>query len=109
MGTRRTPLVPAISTSAPRQSSAGGESPEKAAQQILLLGATWQRSPSFFRQKPQLLRHRSDWLYQRQRVSRQILPPIVPMLRSTGEATVAAASVSTGYFSRRSGDRSISD
>ena len=58
-------------------------------------GATWQRSPSFLMQKPQPLRQVSDWLYQRQRVSRQMFPPIVPMLRSTGDATVAAASVST--------------
>ena len=47
-------------------------------------------------QNPHPLRQVSDWLYQRQRVSRQMLPPIVPMLRSKGEATVAAASVSTG-------------
>jgi hypothetical protein len=47
-------------------------------------------------QNPQPLRQVSDWLYHRQRVSRQMLPPIVPMFRSTGEATVAAASVSTG-------------
>ena len=89
------PFAEAISISAPRHSSAGGVSPENAAQQILLLGATWQRSPSFFRQKPQLLRHSSDWLYQRQRVSRQMFPPIVPMLRNTGDATVFVASYRT--------------
>src|SRR5271165_6485899 len=95
-GTRRGPLGPAISTSAPRHISAGAVSPENAAQQNFPPGATWHRSPSFFRQKPQLLRHNSDWLYHRQRVSRQRLPPIVPMLRRTGEATVFAAWYSTG-------------
>ena len=98
---------PAISISAPRHSSAGGVSPENAAQQVLLLGATWQRSPSFFRQKPQLLRHSSDWLYQRQRVSRQMLPPIVPMLRNTGDATVFVASYRTRYSCRMSGECSM--
>ena len=85
-------LRPAISTSAPRHSSAGGVSPENVAQQKFPPGATWHRSPSFFRQKPQLLRHSSDWLYHRQRVSRQMLPPRVPILRITGEATVFTAS-----------------
>ena len=75
---------------------AGGVSPENAAQQVVPPGATWQRSPSFFKQKPQLLRHCSDWLYQRQRVSRQMLPPIVRMLRKTGEAIVFTAACSTG-------------
>src|SRR5208283_1707196 len=95
-GTRRRPLAPAISISAPRHSSAGGVSPEKAAQQVFPPGATWHKSPSFFRQKSQLFRHNSDWLYQRQRVSRQILPPSVPMFRSTGDATVFVAWYSTG-------------
>jgi len=70
-------------------------SAEKAAQHFVPPGATWQRSPSFLMQNPQDLRQVSDWLYQRQRVSRQILPPIVPMLRRIGEATVLAASAST--------------
>ena len=90
---RRIPAALAISISAFRHSSAGGVSPENAAQHFVPPGATWQRSPSFLMQNPQPLRHVSDWLYQRQRVSRQMFPPIVPMLRSTGEATVAAASV----------------
>ena len=95
---------PAISISAPRHSSAGGVSPEKAAQQNFPPGATWHRSPSFFRQKPQLFRHSSDWLYHRQRVSRQRLPPMVPMLRNTGEATVLTASYRTGKSLRISGE-----
>src|SRR5436305_15277812 len=95
---RRIPLGPAISISARRHNSAGGVSPENAAQHLLPPGATWQRSPSFFMQKPHDFRHASDWLYQRQRVSRQILPPIVPMWRISGEATVFAASVKTVYF-----------
>src|ERR1700685_3927947 len=98
---RREPRGLTISTSAFRQSSAGGVSPENTAQHLLPPGATWQRSPSFLMQKPQPLRQVSDWLYQRQRVSRQIFPPIVPILRSTGEATVAAASVRTGKCWRR--------
>src|SRR5690242_10376002 len=95
IGTRRVPLGPAISTSASRHSSAGGVSPEKAAQQVVPPGATWHRSPSFLMQKPHDVRQVTDWLYQRQRVSRQMLPPIVPMLRSTGDATVRTASRST--------------
>ena len=83
----------AISISAFRHSNAGGVSPENTAQHFVPPGATWQRSPSFLMQNPQPLRHVRDWLYQRQRVSRQMFPPIVPMLRRTGEATVAAASV----------------
>src|ERR1700678_454479 len=85
-----------ISSSAPRHNNAGGVSPENVAQQKSPPGATWHKFPSFFRQKPQLLRHSRDWLYQRQRVSRQMLPPSVPMLRSTGEATVLTASCKTG-------------
>src|SRR5437763_577115 len=97
----RIPAGPAISISAPRQSKAGGVSALNAAQHLLPPGATWQRSPSFLIQKPHDLRHCSDWLYQRQRVSRQMLPPIVPMLRITGEAMVPAASVADTL--RRSG------
>src|SRR5678816_1162588 len=92
---RRAPDALAISTSASRHSSAGGVSPEKAAQHLVPPGATWHRSPSFLMQNPHPLRQVSDWLYQRQRVSRQMLPPIVPILRNTGEATLAAASVRT--------------
>src|SRR5215471_18836272 len=95
-GRRRLPVGPAISSSASRHNKAAGESAENAAQHFLPPGATWQRSPSFFMQKPQDLRQVSDWLYQRQRVSRQMLPPIVPILRSIGEATVATASRNTG-------------
>src|SRR6202051_3247868 len=98
---RRVQLWLAISISAFRQSNAGGVSPENAAQHFVPPGATWQRLPSFLMQNPQPLRQVSDWLYHRQRVSRQMLPPIVPMLRSTGEATVAAASVSTGKCCRK--------
>src|SRR5438445_9275774 len=97
----------AISISAFKQSKAGGVSPENAAQHFVPPGATWQRSPSFLIQKPQPLRQVSDWLYQRQRVSRQMFPPMVPILRSNGEATVAAASVNTGYRRRRRADCSI--
>src|SRR5216110_1145581 len=97
---RRKPLGPAISSSAFRHSRAAGVSAEKAAQQRLPPGATWQRSPSFLMQKPHDLRQVSDWLYQRQRVSRQMLPPIVPILRMTGEAIVFAAWASTEYFRR---------
>src|SRR4030081_891766 len=96
MATRRKPEGLAIFTSAPRQRSAGGVSAENAAQHFVPPGATWQRSPSFLMQNPQPLRQVSDWLYQRQRVSRQMFPPTVPILRSTGDATIAAASVSTG-------------
>src|SRR5438876_6469559 len=96
MGTRRNPEGLAILTSAPRQSSAAGVSAEKAAQHFLPPGATWQRSPSFLMQKPHDFRHCNDWLYQRQRVSRQMLPPMVPMLRKIGDATVFTASWSTG-------------
>src|ERR1700719_609737 len=103
----RVPFEFAISIWACRQSKAGGVSPEKAAQHFVPPGATWQRSPSFFMQNPQPLRQVRDWLYQRQRVSRQILPPSVPILRSTGDATVDAASVSIGKCWRRYGDFSI--
>src|ERR1041385_7317034 len=99
---RRAPAALAISISAFKQRSAGGVSPEKAAQHLLPPGATWQRSPSFLMQKPQDLRQASDWLYQRHLVSRHMLPPIVPMLRITGEATVCAASTRTEYCSRKS-------
>src|SRR5438874_13075832 len=92
---RRKPESPAMLISAPRVSSAAGVSAEKAAQQKLPPGATWQRSPSFLMQKPHPLRHCSDWLYQRQRVSRQMLPPSVAMLRITGDATVLTASYNT--------------
>src|ERR1700722_8242714 len=98
---RRAPFGLTISTSAFRQRSAAGVSPENAAQHLVPPGATWQRSPSFLMQKPQPLHQVSDWLYQRQRVSRQMLPPMVPILRRTGEATVAAASVRTGKCWRR--------
>src|SRR6266478_6014022 len=104
---RRVAEALAISISAFRQSSAAGVSPENAAQHFAPPGATWQRSPSFLMQKPQPLRHVNDWLYQRQRVSRQMLPPRVPMLRSTGDATVAAASVRTMKCWLRYGDLSI--
>src|SRR5215467_2981243 len=102
---RRVPLADAISISASRHSSAGGVSPLNAAQHFVPPGATWQRSPSFLMQKPHDLRHCSDWLYQRQRVSRQMLPPIVAILRITGEATVAAASVKTEYCCFRKEER----
>src|SRR5207237_8554357 len=95
-GTCRTPESLASSISAFRQSSAAGVSPEKAAQHLVPPGATWHKSPSFLMQKPHPLRQVSDWLYHRQRVSKQMFPPIVPMLRRSGEATVAAASVNTG-------------
>src|SRR5436309_10950350 len=104
---RRVPVVLAISISAFRHSNAGGVSPENAAQHFVPPGATWQRSPSFFMQKPQDFLQASDWLYQRHRVSRQTLPPIVPMLRRTGEATVLAASTRTEYRSRRISEHSI--
>src|SRR6202007_2954141 len=100
-GKRRSPDALAISISAFRHSSAGGVSPENAAQHLVPPGATWHKSPSFLIQKPQPFRQVSDWLYQRQRVSRQMFPPIVPMLRRRGDATVAAASVSTGKCWRR--------
>src|SRR5207249_12053915 len=106
--TLRAPDTLAISTSAFRQSKAGGVSPENAAQHLLPPGATWQRSPSFLMQNPHDFLQASDWLYQRQRVSRQILPPIVPMLRRTGEATVFAASTRTGYPARNNSECSIS-
>ena len=61
----------------------------------------------FLMQNPQPLRQVSDWLYQRQRVSRQMLPPMVPMFRGTGDATVAAASVSTEKCCCRNCERSI--
>src|ERR1035441_5291793 len=104
---RRAPFGPATSISAVRQSNAGGVSPENAAQHLVPPGATWQRLPSFLIQNPQPLLQVSDWWYQRQRVSRQMFPPSVPILRRTGEATVAAASVSTGKCWRRYGDFSI--
>src|SRR5581483_11469379 len=92
---RRAPDGPTISISAFRHSKAGGVSPENTAQHFVPPGATWHRSPSFLMQNPHPLRQVSDWLYQRQRVSRQIFPPSVPMLRRIVDATVAAASVST--------------
>src|SRR5437660_12079156 len=104
---RRAPFGLAISISAFKQSNAGGVSPENAAQHFAPPGATWHRLPSFLMQNPQRLRQVNDWLYQRQRVSRQMLPPRVPMLRSTGEATVAAASVRTMKCWLRYGDFSI--
>src|SRR6266550_8546266 len=97
---RRVAEALAISISAFKQSSAAGVSPENAAQHFVPPGATWQRSPSFLMQKPQDFLQASDWLYQRQRVSRQMFPPIVPMLRRTGEATVFAASTRTEYRAR---------
>src|SRR6266571_7432647 len=105
---RRVAEALAISIWASRQRSAGGVSAENAAQHFVPPGATWQRSPSFLMQKPQDFLQASDWLYQRQRVSRQMLPPIVPMLRRTGEATVFAASTRTGYWSRKAFECSIS-
>src|SRR5438874_9619883 len=105
---RRVEEALAISISAFRHNNAAGVSPENAAQHLVPPGATWQRSPSFLMQKPQDFLQVSDWLYQRHRVSRQTLPPIVPMLRITGEATVFAASTRTGYCSRRISERSIS-
>src|ERR1700688_1164576 len=98
----------AISTSGFKQSNAGGVSPENAAQHWVPPGATWQRLPSFLMQKPQDFLHARDWLYQRQRVSRQTLPPIVPMWRIRGDATVFAASTRMGYCWRRSCEYSIS-
>src|SRR5437763_15856663 len=95
---RRVPDALAISISACKQSSAGGVSPEKTAQHFVPPEATWQRSPSFLMQKPQDFLHARDWLYQRQRVSRQMLPPIVLMLRMRGDAAVLAASVRPGSF-----------
>src|SRR6476661_3948848 len=88
--------TPASSISAFRHNSAAGVSPENAAQHLVPPGATWHKSPSFLMQKPHPLRQVSDWLYHRQRVSRQMLPPMVPMLRRTGDATIEAASVKTG-------------
>src|SRR5213592_1806626 len=105
---RRVPVVLAISISAFRHSNAGGVSAENAAQHLVPPGATWQRSPSFLMQKPQDFLQASDWLYQRQRVSRQMLPPIVPMLRRTGEATVFAAWTRTGYRARNNSECSTS-
>src|SRR6266699_1624427 len=105
---RRTPDALAISISAFKHSSAGGVSPENAAQHLVPPGATWQRSPSFLMQKPQDFLQASDWLYQRQRVSRQMLPPIVAMLRMTGDATLLAASTRTGYPARNHSECSIS-
>src|SRR6185437_1272244 len=107
-GMRLVPDALAISTSASRHSNAGAVSPEKTAQHLVPPGATWQRSPSFLMQNPHPLRHVSDWLYQRQRVSRHILPPIVPIFRISGEATVLAASGRTGQFLFRTGECSIS-
>src|SRR5438046_6137910 len=101
MGLRRKPWGPAISISAFRQSNAAGESAENAAQHFLPPGATWQRSTSFLMQKPHDLRHCSDWLYQTQRVSRQMLPPVVPILRRIGEATAITPSTSTVWFGRQ--------
>src|SRR6266699_2259620 len=98
----------AISISAFKHSNAAGVSPENAAQHFVPPGATWQRSPSFLMQKPQDFLQASDWLYQRQRVSRQMLPPMVPMLRRIGEATLLAASTRTGYPARNHSECSIS-
>src|ERR1700719_4542615 len=94
---RRIAESAAISISAFRQSKAGGVSPENAAQHLVPPGATWQRLPSFLMQKPQDFLQARDWLYQRQRVSRQMFPPIVPILRMSGDATVFAASTRTRY------------
>src|SRR5947209_15128581 len=102
------PFGPMISNSAFKHISAGGVSPEKAAQHFVPPGATWQRSPSFLMQNPHDLRQVSDWLYHRQRVSRQMFPPMVAMLRMRGEATVRAASVRTGYCFARMNECSIS-
>src|SRR6185312_7664032 len=104
---RRKPVGPAISSSASRHSSAAGESAENAAQHFFPPGATWQRSPSFLMQKPHDLRQVSDWLYHKQRVSRQMLPPIVPILRRMGDATVIAASRNTGYLRRINSESSM--
>src|SRR5437762_12268042 len=97
---RRTPEALTISISASKHSSAGGVSPEKTAQHFVPPGATWQRSPSFLMQNPHDFLQVSDWLYHRQRVSRQMFPPMVPILRRIGEATVLATSVRTEYFRR---------
>jgi hypothetical protein len=43
---------------------------------------------------PSAIRQNSDWSYQLQRVSRQRLPPRVPMLRSWGVEMAAAPSAS---------------
>jgi len=42
-------------------------------------------------QNPSAVRQKSDWSYQLQRVSRQMFPPMVPMLRSCGVLTSSAA------------------
>src|SRR5437764_14118195 len=105
---RRTPDALAISISAFKHSSAGAVSPEKAAQHFVPPGATWQRSPSFLMQNPHDLRQVSDWLYHRQRVSRQMFPPIVAILRMRGEATVRAASAKTRYRGRNNSECAIS-
>src|SRR5260221_3193294 len=97
---RRCPRGEAISISASSASSAGAVSPEKTAQQREPPGATWQTSPSFFRQKLQDLRQNRDWLYHKHRVSRHRLPPSVPMVRSTGLAMDAAAAARTGKLLR---------
>src|ERR1022692_3665180 len=93
---RRMPSVPAISISAFRQRSAGGVSPENAAQHFVPPGATWQRSPSFLMQHPQPLRHVSDWLYQRQRVSRQMFP--FALFAYAGAAIWAGTFIGLGYL-----------
>ena len=63
--------------------------------------ATRQTTSGFvFMQKPSAVRQKSDWSYQLHRVSRQTLPPIVPMLRSCGVLTTSAACASAVYRSR---------
>ena len=49
---------------------------------------------------PSAMRQKSDWSYQLHRVSRQRLPPIVPMFRSCGVEIAIALSASARYPSR---------
>ncbi len=93
----RSPSGPTSTNSALRATVTGAVSLEFTAQHRGLDGATQQIAPSFFMQKSMAFRHSYVWLYQRQRVSRQRLPPSVPMLRRSGVLTSPAAFARAGY------------
>ena len=82
-------------TLAPSARSAGTVSALATARQRGLDGATRHTTDgSVFMHIPSAMRQKSDWSYQLHRVSRQRLPPIVPMFRSCGVEIAIALSAS---------------
>ena len=90
------------SSVAPSVARAGAESLLAAATQRLPPSTTWQAEPSFFRQNPKLLRQKWLWLIHWQRVSSITFPPIVPIWRCCGPATLSTACARAGAMRRTS-------